>query len=319
MNTHIGEIEQMHWMLGILQNIDVGLVVLDDEYRVQLWNGFIESHSNCSASSILGKNLFETIPDLPEQWLKRKVDSVFLLNSRAFTTWQQRPYLFEFDSHRPITSGAEKMFQNLTFFPLTALDGSVGHVCMIVYDMTDTAIDEQILQQVNAELEQISRTDGLTGLMNRRAWEEAVEQEFRRAVRSGRASTLVMLDIDHFKKVNDNFGHQAGDEVLKQIATTLLKTERDTDLSGRYGGEEFDVLLLDTDMEGACYFSERLREAVEDLVVEYDGNKINVTISLGIAEIPDYMDEYAQWIQHADKALYLSKAEGRNKYTVYQE
>ncbi|MES9966633.1 MAG: diguanylate cyclase [Sedimenticola sp.] len=318
MNTELNKIDKLHWLLSILQNIDVGLVVLDDDYQVQLWNGFMENHSNRRASQVLGKNLFDVFPDLPELWLKRKVDSVFMLNNRAFTTWQQRPWLFDFNTYRPVTCNAERMYQNLTLFPLSALDGSVGHVCMIVYDVTDTATDELMLQKVNRELEQISRTDGLTRLMNRHAWEESVEQEFRRAVRSGRASTLVMFDIDHFKKVNDTYGHQAGDEVLRQVAATLMETQRDTDLAGRYGGEEFGVLLLDTDLEGASYFSERLRVLIEDLLVEYDGSKIQVTVSLGIAEIPEYMDEYTQWIEHADKALYRSKADGRNRISVFE-
>ncbi|MET0081397.1 MAG: diguanylate cyclase [Sedimenticola sp.] len=318
MNTELNKIDKLHWLLSILQNIDVGLVVLDEDYQVQLWNGFMENHSNRRASQVLGKNLFDIFPDLPELWLKRKVDSVFMLNNRAFTTWQQRPWLFDFNTYRPVTCNAERMYQNLTLFPLSALDGSVGHVCMIVYDVTDTATDELMLQKVNRELELISRTDGLTQLMNRHAWEESVEQEFRRAVRSGRASTLVMFDIDHFKKVNDTYGHQAGDEVLRQIAATLMETQRDTDLAGRYGGEEFGVLLLDTDLEGASYFCERLRVLVEDLVVDHEGSKIQVTISLGIAEIPEYMDEYTQWIEHADKALYRSKADGRNRVSVFE-
>ncbi|MES9937290.1 MAG: diguanylate cyclase [Sedimenticola sp.] len=318
MNSDLNKIDKLHWLLSILQNIDVGLVVLDDDYQVQLWNGFMENHSNRRSSQVLGKNLFDVFPDLPELWLKRKVDSVFMLNNRAFTTWQQRPWLFDFNTYRPITCNAERMYQNLTLVPLSALDGSVGHVCMIVYDVTDTATDELMLQKVNRELELISRTDGLTQLMNRHAWEESVEQEFRRAVRSGRASTLVMFDIDHFKKVNDTHGHQAGDEVLRQVAATLMDTQRDTDLAGRYGGEEFGVLLLDTDLEGASYFCERLRVLVEDLIVDHEGSKIQVTISLGIAEIPEYMDEYTQWIEHADKALYRSKADGRNRISVFE-
>ncbi|MET0103466.1 MAG: diguanylate cyclase [Sedimenticola sp.] len=318
MNSDLNKIDKLHWLLSILQNIDVGLVVLDDDYQVQLWNGFMENHSNRRSSQVLGKNLFDVFPDLPELWLKRKVDSVFMLNNRAFTTWQQRPWLFDFNTYRPITCNAERMYQNLTLVPLSALDGSVGHVCMIVYDVTDTATDELMLQKVNRELELISRTDGLTQLMNRHAWEESVEQEFRRAVRSGRASTLVMFDIDHFKKVNDTHGHQAGDEVLRQVAATLMDTQRDTDLAGRYGGEEFGVLLLDTDLEGASYFCERLRVLIEDLVVDHEGSKIQVTISLGIAEIPEYMDEYTQWIEHTDKALYRSKADGRNRISVFE-
>jgi len=312
-------IEQLHWLLGILQNVDVGLVVLDRDYRIQLWNGFMENHSNTSSSHLLGKNIFEAFPEIPKEWLKRKVDSVFLLNNRAFTTWQQRPYLMKFSNYRPITSRVEWMYQNLTLFPLQSIDGSIDRVCMVITDVTESALDQIAMNQMNAELEQLSRTDGLTGLLNRHTWEKEVDMEFRRIFRSGRTSSLVMVDIDHFKKINDTYGHLAGDEVIRQISSVLMSTQRETDISGRYGGEEFGVLLLDTDGEGACYFSERLRAAVEGLVITSGDHEIRCTISIGIAEISEYLEVHEQWINQADKALYASKAGGRNRFTLFQE
>ena len=313
-DTSIGE---FHWLLGILQNIDVGLVVLDPENRVQLWNGFMENHSGIRAGDALGQDLFELFPDIPKTWLQRKIDSVFLLNNRAFTTWQQRPYLFRFESYRPITGGAEWMFQNVTFFPLVSLRGTIDHVCLLIYDVTDMALDELALQDANRELERLGRTDGLTGLDNRRSWEERLHAEYKRHSRSGQPCSLVMFDIDHFKRVNDTYGHQVGDEVIRRIAQTLMRVDRDSDIGGRYGGEEFGVILPDTDAEGAARFAERLRAAVESLAVEHEGGTLHCTISLGVAPLEPSVAGPDQWLERADQALYRSKEEGRNRYTLY--
>ncbi|MEW7976833.1 MAG: diguanylate cyclase [Candidatus Sedimenticola endophacoides] len=299
-------IEQLLLLLNILQNVDVGLVVLDRDCKVQRWNRFMENHSNTRARKVIGKDLFECFPELPGEWLKSKVDSVFMLNNRAFTTWKQRPYLLKFSNYRPITSQVEWMYQNLSLFPLQAVDSSIAQVCMIITDVTESALDDIALQALNDELDLLSKTDGLTRLLNRRSWEAEVEKEFLRFARSGRASSLVMLDIDHFKRVNDTYGHQAGDEVIRQISATIRKTQRDTDISGRYGGEEFGVILVESDAEGASYFCERLRAAVEDLHIVSDEHEIHCTISLGISEISQEMTLYRQWVEQSDQALYPS-------------
>lgn len=308
---------EFHWLLGILQNVDMGLVVLDRAYRIKLWNGFMENHSGHPAAAVLDKELFELFPDIPRQWLQRKIDTVFLLNNRAFSTWQQRPYVFRFDSYRPITGGSERMFQNTTLFPLTSLTGDVEHVCMMVYDVTDMALDEMALQEANRELERLGRTDGLTGLNNRRAWEELLTAEFKRHRRNGQPCSLVMFDIDHFKRVNDTYGHQAGDEVIREVSRTLKKVSRESDFAGRYGGEEFGVILVDTDANGALQFAERLRSAIEATSVEHEGEAIRFTISLGIAPLGGDERDQGQWIERADQALYRSKEGGRNRTSIH--
>ncbi|MFO8024474.1 diguanylate cyclase [Thiohalophilus sp.] len=311
-----GNLAEMHWLLRILQDVDVGLVVLDRKMRVQLWNGFMENHSGLTPGEVRNQNLFSLFPELPEAWLVGKIESVFLLNNRAFSTWNQRPYLFRFNSYHPITGNAEFMYQNSTIIPLISVNGEVEQVCLIIYDVTDTAIDEQALQQANKELARLGQTDGLTGLYNRRAWEELLSAEFKRSERSGMKSVLVMFDIDHFKKVNDSYGHQAGDEVIRQVAESLRQVKREVDIAGRYGGEEFGVILVDTDIDGGLHFAERLRRAIEQSVVSCGSTDIRFTISLGLAENGQQGD-YVLWLEQADQALYHAKKNGRNRASVF--
>ena len=127
-----------------------------------------------------------------------------------------------------------------------------------------------------------------------------------------------MFDIDHFKKINDSYGHQAGDAVIQQTAELVRQSTRDADIAGRYGGEEFVVLLPDTDSEGALTFAERLRQSIEAHEVVHEGRSIRFTVSLGIADLSEPTNGYAQLIERADTALYSSKASGRNQVTLYR-
>ena len=310
-------IADLHWLMDMLQNIDVGLVVVDRHYEIQVWNGFMENHSGLIPTDIINTNIFETFNDIPEEWFRRKVESVFLLNNRSFTTWEQRDYLFKFKNYRPITGPAEYMYQNITFIPLVSADGCVNHVGVIIYDVTDTAINKIQVHQANQQLEVLSQTDALTKLNNRGHWETCLVQEFKRAARTGQSCTLIMFDIDHFKNVNDTYGHQAGDEVIRNISSNISDSIRETDIAGRYGGEEFVVLLIDTAVSNAKIFSERLRKRIEAEVVTHEAVDIKYTISLGLAELDKSIKSHTQWIECADKALYEAKETGRNKTVIY--
>jgi diguanylate cyclase (GGDEF)-like protein len=311
------DLKEIHWLMDMLQNIDVGLVVLDHDYNIQVWNSFMENHSGMTPGSVINQNIFKLFPDVSEEWFKRKLETVFLLNNRGFTIWEQRPYLFRFNNYRPITSTAEFMYQNSTLIPLLSADGKVNHVGIIIYDVTSVAINSQRLQQANQQLEHLSRTDRLTQLLNRGYWEECLKQEYNRIRRTGVASSLVIFDIDHFKKINDSFGHQAGDDVIRMTARKLMDTQRNTDISGRYGGEEFVIILIETREDGALYFAERLRKRIEALTIEYEKNHINFTVSLGIAEYNNDLKDYNEWLECADRALYEAKNSGRNRSITY--
>lgn len=127
----------------------------------------------------------------------------------------------------------------------------------------------------------------------------------------------MIFDIDHFKKVNDTYGHQAGDAVIQGLAKVVSEQIRDTDIAGRYGGEEFVVLLPDVDCAGGRIFAERLRGVVERLQISHEGQVIPFTISLGVADLSEPSDDHLQLLQWADQALYTSKRNGRNQVTVF--
>ena len=313
------EITELHWMMDMLQSIDVGLVVMDRQYKIHVWNSFMANHSGILARDIIDKNIFDTLPEISEDWFKRKAESVFLLNCRSFTTWEQRPYLIKFKNYRPITGPADFMYQNVTLIPLTSVDGSVNHIGIIIYDVTDSAVSSRELEKANNTLQALSRTDYLTRLHNRGYWEERMEEEFLRSRRTHQPCSLILFDIDLFKDVNDEFGHQAGDEVIRVTAEQIRDKVRATDIPGRYGGEEFGIVLIDTTAESARFLAERLRKSIEALTVEYEGEEISFTISLGVAEISDEMRNYKAWLEYADQALYCAKDSGRNQVVLYQE
>ena len=170
---------------------------------------------------------------------------------------------------------------------------------------------QQALMQVNAQLEALATIDGLTGAKNRRAFNDQLEMEFRRALRYSTPLSLLLLDVDKFKQFNDTLGHQAGDEVLKTVAKVLMKSVRVIDFVARYGGEEFVILLPNTDAEGAIILSERLRIKIE----EAPWPARAVTASFGISTLTPEFKEGPELTHAADLALYASKENGRNRST----
>ncbi|MGP9833481.1 GGDEF domain-containing protein [Marinobacter sp. NSM] len=310
------EADAFHWLVDMLESVEVGLVVMDLEFRVQAWNGFMENHSGITASQIRDQVLFDAFPDIPRAWLTRKVDAVAMLNTRAFTPWEQRPFLFKFRNTRPITGTEEYMFQNLTISPLTSTTGEVDKICLLIYDVTEFASSKRALERANEQLAKLSMTDRLTGLLNRGTWENLVDAEYERYRRYGQATSLVMFDIDHFKPVNDNYGHLAGDEVIRHTAKVTRNSIRQSDSAGRYGGEEFGIILPETDAENARMICERIRESIEKSTVETSAGNITYTISMGIAQLTNEPDNYMQWMERADAALYRAKNAGRNKVVV---
>ncbi|MFC3032322.1 diguanylate cyclase [Pseudoalteromonas fenneropenaei] len=312
------DMNEIHWLMDMFNTVDVGLVVLDRDYKVCVWNGFMENHSGLLPSAVKDKDLFDLFPSIDEKWFRGKSESVFVLKNRSFTIWEQQPYIFKFKNYRPITGKAEYMYQNATFIPLTTTTGEVAHICVIIYDVTDEAMNKLELEEANKQLEQLSRTDSLTKLTNRGFWEEGLRREFKRLKRNQGCSTLLMFDIDHFKRINDEHGHSGGDMAIRHVADLLKKTLRETDTAGRYGGEEFAVTLIDTDEEGATIFAERLRVLIEKSVIFYDEQQIKITVSVGIAQYDAEFTKHEEWIEATDIALYASKEHGRNRVTRFE-
>ena len=307
------------WVLDVVKNIDVGLVLLDLNYDIQLWNSFMQNHSALAAEDVIGRNLFDAFPEIEEKWFNRKAESVCLLKNSAFTTWEQRPYLFCFENYRPITGQAKFMYQNSTFMPIQSLSGEIESICLIIYDVTEQAINHIELESANNKLEIISKTDGLTGLLNRNHWEEHLEKEFERQKRYQKDCTLIIFDIDHFKKVNDNYGHPAGDEVIRQTANIVRQCIRKTDIAGRYGGEEYVILLPHTHVDSAKVLAERIRKKIERTPAYYEEQPISYTVSIGLCGFHQGLLSPTEWIDNADQALYICKEGGRNQCHVYEK
>jgi diguanylate cyclase (GGDEF)-like protein len=177
------------------------------------------------------------------------------------------------------------------------------------------AVDRMALRDQAGEYAQLSITDPLTGLLNRRYIEKRLSEEINRSDRSGAPVTFMMLDVDEFKSYNDRYGHPAGDEALEVIGHVLRENLRGADVAARYGGEEFSVLLPETSVEEAEAIAERIRRHVE--VTKFPKRK--VTVSIGIAPLGGNIGTVKELVSAADVALYEAKRDGRNNVKIYNE
>ncbi|WP_157118971.1 diguanylate cyclase [Azohydromonas lata] len=199
-----------------------------------------------------------------------------------------------------------------TITPLADEHGSVRHFIAVLEDISERKARE-------LELRRLATTDALTGVLNRRAFLEALEEELVRYQRHRRVGAVLMLDLDHFKLINDRHGHAAGDVVLAQVCAVARERLRRTDRMGRLGGEEFAVLLPDTTREGAAVLAETLRHAVAGQDVSTAAGPLNVTVSIGVAAFGPTERETTPLLGRADRALYQAKDEGRNRVVVAQD
>ena len=174
------------------------------------------------------------------------------------------------------------------------------------------------LKAANEELTRLATTDFLTGVWNRRRFMELGEAEVARVRRSGRSFGMAMMDVDHFKSVNDTHGHDAGDNVLRTLAEACVDRLRNVDIVGRMGGEEFALILPETDPQGAMLTVERLREYLGELAIPIDSGALTVTVSIGVTTVKDPSDTIEAALKRADEALYQAKGSGRNKTVAYE-
>jgi diguanylate cyclase (GGDEF)-like protein len=168
----------------------------------------------------------------------------------------------------------------------------------------------------HSELYKMAVVDALTGAYNKRYFEERIKEEFSYCFRNNLPLSLVMLDIDHFKNINDTYGHPAGDYVLSHIAVLTKSVIRNEDILARYGGEKFTIILKTTDASGALMLAERLRRLIDESEFEFEGKKIHMTISIGVATLAgNNLSDWEAMLKLADNLLYKSKNAGRNRVT----
>ncbi len=296
----------MNEFLQIVETINFGLIILDTELKVTYWNHWMARHSGIEANQIIGTSLFDFFPQMDNPRFKRNCNAVLSFGNFSFFSQKLHHYLFPF---KPIGSFQSSMFehmqQNSTMGPIRDDDNLVTGIFLIVQDVTELASYEQKLIEMNVK-------DGLTGIYNRRYLQKRMDEEFHRCQRHKTTLSLIMFDIDFFKKVNDTYGHQCGDVVLQSVAGKIDSSIRATDCFARYGGEEFCCLLPQTDLTGASILAERFRKVIEQLTITCQKHNINITISLGVAEYFED-DSIETFLKKADLALYQAKDSGRNQ------
>lgn len=196
------------------------------------------------------------------------------------------------------------------------LSAKIRAMQRIIQMRTSLVVLARKLDTANQELKRLSASDGLTGIANRRFFDEHISREWRRARRSANCISLMMCDVDHFKLFNDTYGHQAGDDCLRRVAGAIASSlERAADIAARYGGEEFVVVLPETSLSGALIVAEKVRHAVHGLNIMHSASSFGrVTLSIGLAAaIPEVDNSYEALILAADRALYHAKHEGRDR------
>ena len=301
----------------LLAQLNSGVVVLDQQNQVLFFNQFIARRANVQLEHVYGQNLFDVFTDLPKAWLQRKLDSVRQLQVPAFSNWEQRQYVFKLPHLRPLSTGSQYMAQNCSIMPLSNVSDSAGYLCILIEDATDAFVYQQQLRSSMAQLEQANRIDGLTGIYNRRYWQQQLQLELLRAERYQHPVSLLLFDLDKFKQLNDNYGHQGGDAVLTTVAERITALLRDTDIFGRYGGEEFGVVLPETALNGALMVANRVCKTIAAETVSYNQQQIPVTLSIGVASFNGQSSD--ELIQQADIALYNAKRQGRNCVCAYTD
>jgi diguanylate cyclase (GGDEF)-like protein len=298
----------------IIDSLSQGTFVLDREMRVVLWNRWMEQHSGLSRNQVIGQNIGTLFPDLNKKAFSWKVKNVFNLGNFAFFSQELHSCLFSFSAASFLNNSFETMQQSVVVAPIRNQEGQVDMACVSISDVTDAVISRERLKASKQRLEELSRIDHLTEVANRRHFMEHLVQEINRHQRQDLPLSLAILDIDHFKKVNDNHGHLCGDKALVDFAKLVSASLRKYDMIGRYGGEEFCLLLPATNLETAIAVLERIRASLAETVFQWEDVSFRLTASMGVVSTQDHPGfSIDSLMRLADEALYQAKASGRDR------
>lgn len=303
-----GEIElreSERFLNMVFESINDPFNIIGRDYRILKTNESYARMREKSIKEIIGKHCYE------------------VLYNRS-TICEDCSVKETFDKGIPVTkekllvlpSGMNTWVEIFTY-PIIDENGEITGVIEYTRDITKRKRAEAERDILVERLQYLSRTDDLTGLLNRRALLEKLEEEVKRARRYNYNLSLIICDIDYFKEINDAYGHDIGDIALKNIASLLKKSLRDIDIIGRYGGDEFFLILPETSIEGAKEIAERIRLVIRNFNLNLDEHiNINMTVSLGLAEFDPDKEDIDGFIKRADNALYLAKDKGRNRVYI---
>ena len=294
------------WLNAILTSItDYAMVSLDRLGRIEAWNESIGRLTGFESEALVGQSYSIFYPPeatTPEHLMDR-------LREADENGWS-------LDEGNRVRADGSQFWGSAMISPLRDRDPSPDAggdnelydpaYCMIVRDISDK-------REASESQRKATFCDYLTGLANRRAFFEAAELELERRKQSTRPTAMIMIDADHFKAINDRFGHPAGDAVLRHLAVALSAVFRSVDVVARVGGEEFAVLLPSTELAAAAAAAERLRKLIDATPLMVDGESISYTVSAGVAAMDDSVRGLDDLMKRADQALYVAKARGRNR------
>lgn len=296
----------------LMEHLVVPTFALDPQGRVIIWNLACAHLTGIEASAVMGtsnhwRGFYEeprpTLADLVVQGRSKEMSTYYEGDNRQ----TQEHSGLSAENWCAMPQSGTRLFLAIDAGPIFDHDGNLAAVVETLRDMTGK-------KQAQLALEQLAAQDGLTGLANRRSFDIALIKELHRAERESRPLSLLMIDVDFFKKYNDKYGHPAGDNLLKQVANTIIAAmRRGGDTTARYGGEEFAVILPSESLEKAAIVAERIRSAVEQLVLPGELSPcMQVTVSIGVATVDVFPAKPQELVALADAALYRAKDSGRN-------
>jgi diguanylate cyclase (GGDEF)-like protein len=314
-NQVLGELD---FSIRLMEHLVVPTFVIDPDCRVIIWNKACERLTGLKASEVIGtqehwRGFYDSprpcLADLLALGRTAEIDALYAehdhADENAVSAHGRRA-----ENWCVMPRAGTRLYLAIDAGPIYDDSGKLIAVVETLRDMTAQ-------KEAQAELERLATRDGLTSVANRRSFDQTLDSEWRRATRESRSLSLLMIDVDYFKRFNDSYGHQGGDECLRQVAAAMSAVMmRSGDAIARYGGEEFAVLLPATDPEGALIVAERMRAAVEALALPHAQSEIadHVTVSIGVASVNVISGGVpTQLIGLADAALYRAKHEGRNR------
>jgi diguanylate cyclase (GGDEF)-like protein len=291
-------------LLDIIEN---GVVIIDENLKVFFWNKWLEINTKIFKNEIESNNLDDIFPDVSFNSLKRKIKISLKLKRPTYIDAKNSKYIIPIKKEKITNSIYTFMQQDVTIKPYKN-----NLIVILINDVTTLLEAEYTINKQLNLFESLATVDTLTQIYNRQKFNEILSVEIKRSKRYERTLSLIIFDIDHFKDVNDTYGHLEGDEVLKSISKLVKSLIRESDFLARWGGEEFTILLTETDLDGAIILAEKLRSKIEETVFGVVGDK---TCSFGVSEYKD--NSINEFIKEADSSLYFIKENGRNAIGIF--
>lgn len=293
---------------SILDIIENGILIINRDFEIVFWNKWLANHTGISKEKAQGNTLEHLFPETSFAPLKRKIKIALKVKSSTFSNSSIDKFIIPIELKKITKSIFRHMRQDVTITPLS--DTEVG---VILYDASPLLEAKALINDQLLLVEKLAKIDYLTQCYNRKMFNALLAAEIKKSNRYSHIFSLIILDIDNFKSVNDTYGHLVGDEVLIQVAQLADSVLRKCDVFARWGGEEFCILLPETDLQGAAITADKVRHAIETHDFGKPGRQ---TCSLGVAEYSHGISEQSL-VNKADDALYHAKKHGKNQVAVF--